>query len=69
VLFVVGDGEEWVDNRPEKANSITFRFNRLTGEAQMDYVNKSTEGKTAGFGVVIKDASQKGNCSKFEHAF
>lgn len=58
---------------PDKADLMSFDFNRVTGEAQIDYLHRPTDAEPAppfaGSMLVLDEFSQTGTCLKAKPAF
>ena len=54
---------------PDKADLMQFQFHRITGDAEMYYLQKPTETDRWPAWLVLEDFSKKGTCSKSERAF
>jgi hypothetical protein len=55
---------------PDEANKMLFRLNRITGDAEVDYLKQqqpTSQGND--WAIVMEGFSQKGTCSKSERAF
>jgi hypothetical protein len=55
---------------PDEANKMLFRLNRITGDAEVDYLKQqqpTSQGND--WAIVMEGLSQKGTCSKSERAF
>ena len=66
IKFKLNDGVDW----PDKANAMEFRLNRITGGAELNYLQKqpTTEMKNE-WSLVMEGFSEKGSCSKSDRAF
>jgi hypothetical protein len=57
---------------PDKADKMSFDFNRVTGDAQIDYLHRPTDPEhplPAGFLLILDEFSQTGTCIKAKPAF
>jgi hypothetical protein len=54
---------------PDEANLMQFRLNRITGGAELDYLQKPTKTDPWPGFLVMEAFSERGTCSRSERAF
>jgi hypothetical protein len=67
--MIIANLDTKLSDWPDKADSMSFQFNRITGEAEMNYLQKPTETDPFPGWLIMKAFSENGTCSKSKRAF
>jgi hypothetical protein len=67
--MIIADLDQQLSGWPDKADSMSFRFNRVTGDAEMNYLQKPKETDQWPGWPIMQDFSEVGHCSKSERVF
>ena len=67
--MIIADLDQRLAGWPDKADAMEFRFGRITGDAEINYLQKPAETDQWPGWLVMEDFSERGKCSKLERAF
>jgi hypothetical protein len=66
---IIADLDQQLNGWPDKADAMEFRLNRITGDAEIDYLQKPKATDQFPGWLVMGEFSARGSCSKSEGAF
>jgi hypothetical protein len=67
--MIIADLDQRLSGWPDKADSMEFRLNRLTGDAEINYLQKPKDTDPVPGWLIMNEFSAKGSCSKSERVF
>jgi hypothetical protein len=72
-MRIIADLDKALSGFPEKAEVMSFRINRISGEVEVNYLRRPTETDPKppqpSYQFVMDEFSEKGTCAKSERAF